>query len=150
MSVHVSDDTRRGPRGQTAFGTLGAVTNHLNSSPARRAVRALALTPAVLLLTAATPALAAAPDTWEKSPSVSALHFLLIVLALPAGLFVLISLLVYVPSLKKGERYQPGLAWRNQPEWFGGPSAGVEAAELQDPAAIEAGADERGGARAQW
>ena len=124
--------------------------NHLNSSAARRAARALALTPAVLLVSAATPALAAAPSTWEKSPSVSPLHFLLIVAAIPAGLFVLISLLVYVPSLVKGERYQPGLAWRNEPEWFGGPSAGVEAAQKQDPAEIEAGADERGGARAQW
>lgn len=124
--------------------------NHLNSSAARRAARALALTPAVLLLSAATPALAAAPSTWEKSPSVSPLHFLLIVVAIPAGLFVLISLLVYVPSLVKGERYQPGLAWRNEPEWFGGPSAGVEAAQKRDPAEIEAGADERGGARAQW
>jgi len=126
------------------------VTNHLTSSPARRAARALALTPAVLLLTAATPALAAAPDTWEKSPSVSPLHFLLIVAAIPAGLFVLISLLVYVPSLKKGDSYQPGLAWRNEPAWFGGPSSGVEAVDKQDPKAVEAGADERGGARAQW
>jgi hypothetical protein len=124
--------------------------NHLNSAPARRAVRALALTPAVLLLAAATPALADAPATWERSPAVSPLHFLLIIVGIPAALFVLITLLVWVPSLAKGDRYQPGLAWRNEPEWFGGPSAGVEAAEKQDPAAIEATSEERGGARAQW
>ncbi|MGZ4476598.1 MAG: aa3-type cytochrome oxidase subunit CtaJ [Nocardioides sp.] len=123
---------------------------HLNSSPGRRAATALALTPAVLLLTGATPAFAAAPQQWEQSPSVSPLHFLLIVLGIPAALFVIISLLVYVPSLARGERYKPGLAWRNEPEWFGGPSAGLEAADRQDPAAVEAGSDERGGARAQW
>ena len=124
--------------------------NHLLSSPVRRAVTAVTLTPAVLVLTGATPALAEAPQSWEPAPSVSPLQFLLVLLAIPAGLFLLISLLVYIPSLARGERYQPGLAWRNEPEWFGGPSAGLEAADKQDPAAVEAGSDERGGARAQW
>ena len=95
--------------------------NHLNSSLARRAGRAIALTPAVLVITAATPALATAPDQWGDEPTMSTLG---------------------------GERYQPGLAWRNEPEWFAGPSGGVEAAE--EKAAVESGTDERGGARAQW
>jgi hypothetical protein len=122
--------------------------NHLNSSLARRAGRAIALTPAVLVITAATPALATAPDQWGDEPTMSTLHFLLVILGIPAALFVLITLLVMVPSLVRGERYQPGLAWRNEPEWFGGPSGGVEAAE--EKAAVESGTEERGGARAQW
>ena len=121
---------------------------HLNSPLARRAGRAIALTPAVLAITAAAPALATAPDSWGTEPTVSPLHFLLVIFGIPAALFVLITLLVMLPSMIRGESYKPGLAWRNEPEWFGGPSGGVEAAD-QKPV-DESAADERGGARAQW
>jgi hypothetical protein len=124
--------------------------NHLHSSSVRRAVRAVTLVPAVLAVTAATPAFADAPASWEESPSVSPLHFLLVILLIPAGLFVVIAFLAYVPALVKGDAYKPGQAWRSEPEWFGGPTDGLGAADKQDPAAVEAGSDERGGARAQW
>ncbi len=123
--------------------------DHLNSPVVRRAARAVALTPAVLVSTVAAPALASAPEQWGSTPSVSPLHALLVLGVIPAGLFVLITLLVYVPSMARGQKYQPGLAWRNEPEWFGGPRAGVAAADQTDSEAIAADG-ERGGASAHW
>ncbi len=124
------------------------MTDHHPSPAVRRAVRALALTPAVLLVTTAGPALAAAPEQWPTEPHVSAMHALLIYLFIPGGLALLISLLVYVPSLARGQKYQPGLAWRNEPEWFGGPREGVDATDESETADGETG--ERGGASARW
>ena len=125
------------------------MTNHLKSSVVRRAAWALAITPAVLVGTAAGPALASAPDQWGSDPKVPALGALLVYLIIPAGLFALITLLVYVPSLVRGQKYQPGLAWRNEPEWFGGPAGGVEAADRAEQPA-EDKSEERGGASARW
>jgi hypothetical protein len=125
------------------------VNFHLNARVVRRAARAIALTPAILLVTATAPALATAPDQWPKDPPVDKLHALLVLGGIPLGLFVLITLLVYLPSMIRGERYQPGLAWRNEPEWFGGPSAGVAAADKTAPEQIE-GDKDRGGASANW
>ncbi len=132
------------------FATLDSVTNHLKSSVVRRAAWALAITPAVLAGTAAGPALASAPDQWGSSPKVPALGALLVYLLIPLGLFVIITLLVYVPSLIRGQKFQPGLAWRNEPEWFGGPAGGVEAADRAERPADESTPDERGGASARW
>ena len=114
----------------------------------RRVARAVALTPAVLLVTAAGPALAEAPQQWQKSPSVPPLHFLLVIFVIPAGLFIVITLLVLLPSMIRGQKYEPGLAWRNEPEWFGGPRGGVETADKTAPEAVEGG--NRGGASAHW
>ena len=75
---------------------------------------------------------------------------------IPVALFALICLLVYLPSMKKGQRYQPGLAWRNEPEWFGGPRGGVEAADGSPSRRRRGGhstADtesDRGGASGRW
>ena len=116
----------------------------------RRAARALALTPAVLLVTGATPVLAAAPESWDEAPAVDPLQALLVLVLIPAGLFALITLLTYLPSMARGESaYHPGLAWRHEPEWFGGPRDGLEKADKTDPAAIE-GAGDRGGASGRW
>jgi hypothetical protein len=113
-------------------------------------VRALALTPAVLLVTGATPAFAVAPEQWGEAPSVDPIHALLVIVLIPAGLFALITLLTYLPSMAKGEgAYHPGLAWRHEPEWFGGPRDGLEKADKTDPAAVEGAAD-RGGASGRW
>jgi hypothetical protein len=104
----------------------------------------------VLLVTGATPALASAPDQWEDAPAVDPIHALLVLVLIPAGLFAVIALLTYLPSMARGESaYHPGLAWRHEPEWFGGPRDGLEKADKTDPAAIE-GADQRGGASGRW
>jgi hypothetical protein len=125
------------------------VTRQLNAPVVRRIAWAVALTPAAVVSLAAAPALADPPDTWARPDKVSPLHVLLVLGAIPLGLFVLITLAVYLPSMIRGERYQPGLAWRNEPEWFGGPSAGVAAADKTSHQQIESDKD-RGGASANW
>jgi hypothetical protein len=129
------------------------VTNHPSTIAVRRAARALALVPAILVTFATGSAFAEAPEQWEDNPSVSPLHVILVLVVIPVALFALIWLLVYLPSMKKGQRYQPGLAWRNEPEWFGGPRDGVEAADGSRPAAVGTAADtepDRGGASGRW
>ncbi len=128
------------------------VTNHPPTPALRRAARALALTPALAVTVATGTAFAEAPDTWENTPSVSPLHALLIIAVIPIGLFVLITLLVYVPSMVRGERYQPGQAWRSEPEWFGGPRSGLDAVDEADRPAVGPGSSEStsGGTSGRW
>lgn len=124
------------------------MTDHPVPQAIRRLVRAALVAPAVVLLTAA-PAVAAPPEQWAEADDVSALSFLLVVLLIPAGLFIVIALLSWLPSMgKSGSGYSPGLAWRHEPEWFGGPRDGVARAE--EAKADSAGADDRGGASGRW
>lgn len=125
----------------------------MNPHPApavRRLARLLALTPAVLILAAGTPAFATAPDQWDAAPPVPALHVLLVLVAIPLALAAVISFLVYVPSLARGENHQPGQAWRNEPEWFGGPSDGLETVDTAEPKAVEDQVSGQGGASGRW
>ncbi len=113
-------------------------------------MRVAALAPAALLVTAATPAFASAPEQWGQAPGVDPLDALLVIVLIPLGLFVLITLLVSLPSMIRGESaYHPGLAWRHEPEWFGGPRDGLQKADRTDPDALE-GAEQRGGASGHW
>lgn len=122
------------------------VMSDLNARVARRALRALVLTPVVLVPAVAAPALAAPPSTWPDPEPVGALDYLMVLLIIPLGLALLITLLAYVPSMVKGEKYTPGRAWRNENEWFGGPKDGLEATDTTE---VPADA-ERGGASARW
>jgi hypothetical protein len=127
----------------------------------RRAVRILAPGLA-LLVTCLTGALSSAhadaPDTWENSPAVDPLHAVLVLAVIPLGLFLLITLLVYIPSMSKAETYKPGQAWRGEPTWFGGPRGGLEAAERGSRAEIGSGRasesgeskSSRGGVSGRW
>lgn len=117
----------------------------------RRLAQAVALTPAVLLVSSSQSALGVPPEGWPTAEPVSSLSVLLLLVAVPVALFALITLAVYVPSMARGEKYTPGRAWRNENEWFGGPRGGVEAADKVEPAAVETGEGEhRGGASARW
>jgi hypothetical protein len=132
------------------------VTNRPQNTVVRRAARVLAILPAILVTLAASAAFAEPPETWEDTPSVSGLHVIVLLVIIPVALFLLIWLLVYIPSMARGERYKPGQAWRSEPEWFGGPRRGVEALEGgEHQHAVGAGASEehgetRGGASARW
>ena len=90
----------------------------MQSTALRRSMRGLALLPAVLVLTATGPAFAEPPATWEESS---------------------------LPSMIGGQRGDAALAFRDNPEWFGGPRQGVEAAP--DDASEPQG---RGGTSAHW
>lgn len=104
----------------------------------------------MLVVTSVAPALASRPEQWEPAEPVSPLSFLMVLVLIPGALFVVISLLSALPGMARGEStYHPGLAWRNEPEWFGGPRGGLDKADEQ--VGIEAGdSSERGGASARW
>jgi hypothetical protein len=152
----VRDVTRRDRRVQTKFATLGGVTTDPSPHAVRRAARLLALVPAILVTGATGTAFADAPEQWQDNGSTSPLHVLLVLVVIPVALFLLITLLVYLPSMSRGETYHPGLAWRHEPEWFGGPRDGLDPA--QQPTAVgagrsqdEAGSEsELGGASGRW
>jgi hypothetical protein len=122
---------------------------HLEAPAVRRALRTLVLAPAALLPLVAAPALAAPPEAWPDTEPVGATDFLLVLFVIPLGLALLIALLATVPSMARGERYTPGLAWRKENQWFGGPQDGLETVDKAEapPAGSEA---DRGGSSARW
>ena len=134
------------------------MTNHPEHSTrgtiVRRAATLLTLVPALLMTSLTGTALADPPVQWENNPPASPLHVILILVVIPVALFALITLLVYLPSMGKGESYQPGQPWRSEPEWFGGPRGGVQAADrTEQPLSVGGSADhrdERGGASGRW
>lgn len=115
----------------------------------RRAVLAVS---AAVVAVVALPAVASAdtPEKWDQAPHVSGLDFLLVLVLIPLGLGLVIALLASLPSLIHDRGYEPGQAWRAEPEWFGGPGKGVEAADDLAPEQIEAAESGRGGTSGQW
>ncbi|HVH93426.1 MAG: hypothetical protein ACJ72A_17865 [Nocardioidaceae bacterium] len=132
------------------------MTDERRNTSVRRAARLLALMPAIVVTGVTSAAVADPPAQWADNPSVSAMHVLLVLVVAPLALFALIWLLVYLPSMTRGEKYKPGQAWRGEPEWFGGPRGGVEALEpgTAQPAVTAGAGDEvgqtRGGASGRW
>lgn len=104
----------------------------------------------LVLGTLAGPAVADTPEAWETAPDVSPLGFLMVVLILPLGAAVVISLLAILPSLANDTGYQPGQAWRGDTEWFGGPTKGVKAVDAITPEQIEQGSKDSGGTSGRW
>lgn len=96
------------------------------------------------------PASADTPASWEKTPDASLLGYLLVLLIIPIGAAAVIALLTVLPSMARDKGYEPGQAWRGQPEWFGGPTKGVGAADDVTPAQIESGSKLTGGTSARW
>ena len=115
----------------------------------RRGFAALAVG---LLVVVCSPALALAdtPAAWENEKHVSGLQFLVVLVLIPAGLFLVISLLAALPSMISDKGYEPGQSWRSDPEWFGGPRKGVEAAGDLSAQQIEAAESDRGGTSGKW
>lgn len=102
--------------------------------------------PALVLCTAGA-ASAGTPEAWDDPPGVSGLEFLLVLFLIPLGLALTISVLAALPNLIGDKGYEPGQSWRSEPEWFGGPRRGLEAADPEAPQAIEG---EQGGTSARW
>jgi hypothetical protein len=100
----------------------------------------------------ALPAVASAdtPQAWADDPHVSGLDFLLVLLVIPLGLGLVISLLAALPSMIRDRGYEPGQSWRAEAEWFGGPQKGVGATEQLSPEQIESAESGRGGTSGQW
>lgn len=127
---------------------LGVTTKSpsVTSSPVR-ALRSslrlsvpLAVTTAVLM---ATPAMADLPEAWETPEAVGFLDHAIYILGLPVAVALVITLLVLVPSLARGEKLS-GHAAPVADEWFGGPRGGK--AEVEAAGA----AKDSGGASGTW
>jgi hypothetical protein len=124
------------------------VTNRPQNPVVRRAARVFAILPAILVTLAASTAFAEPPETWEDTPSVSGLHVIVLLVIIPAALFMLIWLLVYLPSMMRGNQDQSGMVRHGQAEWFGGPQGGLEAVDTADNRVQPtAGAHDQGGGR---
>ena len=108
------------------------MTNRPQNTVVRRAARVLAILPAILVTLAASAAFAEPPETWEDTPSVSGLHVIVLLVIIPLALFLLIWLLVYLPSMMRGNEDQSGVVRHGQAEWFGGPQGGLEAVDTAD------------------
>jgi len=115
-----------------------------SSSAPRRAVRASVVALGLALTVVATPALAAPPDTWDNSDNGPLLNELLFLIGVPLAVIAVVTLLTYLPSLIRGQSSQSGATFQDNPEWFGGPRAGVDATAPGDEATS------KGGAGAQW
>lgn len=101
----------------------------------------------------ASTAVAEPPESWEDTPSVSLLHVLLVLFLIPLALFLLICLLVYLPSMSRGRGDRSGEGHRGEAEWFGGPRDGLDAVDrTEQPTAVGSGDRDsgRGGAGAGW
>jgi hypothetical protein len=129
---------------------LVTVTTSRRTILARRLRRTVIPATVTGLLALAAPASAAPPSQWEAPPPVSVLDFLLVLVIIPGALFAVIFLLSSLGSMVRSQSsYQPGLAWRNEPEWFGGPRGGLDKVDARPQ--VEAGeAPERGGASGRW
>lgn len=97
-----------------------------------------------LVVAAGGPAGADVPEGWSDPAAVDPWHALLVLAGIPLLMFLVITLLVVIPGVVKGERFTPG-GQATEDQWFGGPSKGT--AELPAPDNEESKA---GGASARW
>lgn len=112
---------------------------------ARRVRRTSAvLLAGALVLAAGAPAGADVPEGWSDPEAVDGWQAALLLVGVPVLLFAVITLLVLLPSLIRGERFTvAGQATEDQ--WFGGPRQGT--AELPAP---DSEGSQAGGASARW
>ncbi len=108
---------------------------------------AVAVSVPITLLALAAHALASTSGSGDAGPGLTVLQTVGIFVGIPVGLFVLIWLLVYAPSMVKGPRYRPGLTWWAAARWFNGPPQG-----LSGVSGVAPGPDttKGGGASARW
>jgi hypothetical protein len=131
-----------------------AMTIDTTPARSRRLPRTAAVTFGLALGSLAAPAFAAPPDAWGEPDNGSMLDNLLYLVGVPVLVFLVIALLVYLPSMMRRQSSEPALAFRDRPEWFGGPRKGVGGAPASGPDhAGDADAPNtsgKGGASARW
>jgi len=103
-------------------------------------------------------------DGDDPGKGISRIKVLGIYVGIPVGLFLLIALLVSIPSMIRGPRYRPGKEWQATPEWYGAPDddseyalEGRAAGELEGGASgeltgtiVEPAEGDGGGTSARW
>jgi hypothetical protein len=134
--------TRPVPKAALRAGVLGAVT--------------------VSSVLAASPAFALHRDDGDDpGKGMSAIKVLGTYVGIPIGLFLLIALLVSIPSMIRGPKYRPGKEWQATPEWYGAPgdaaaegqaelTAGGSHGELTGTVVEPASEGDGGGTSARW
>jgi hypothetical protein len=113
---------------------------------ARRARRTsvVLLAGAALVVAAGGPAGADVPEGWSNPSDVDPVEAVLLFVGVPLLLFLVITALVVIPGVIKGERFTPG-GQATQDQWFGGPSKGTAALPAPDNDESKAG-----GASGRW
>lgn len=97
-----------------------------------------------LVAAAAAPAGADVPEGWSNPDAVDPVEAVLLFVGVPLLLFLVITALVVIPGIIKGERFTPG-GQVTEDQWFGGPRSGT--AELPAPDGQDSKA---GGASGRW
>lgn len=99
-----------------------------------------------LLVASGGPAGADVPEFWGGSQAepVDPWHAVLLLVGVPLLLFVVITAIVVIPGVVRGERFTPG-GQATADQWFGGPRSGT--AELAAPDGTQS---EAGGASGRW
>src|SRR6185436_2137070 len=128
-------------RRATILDTIWAVATKLAHLARRTSVVLLA---GALVVAAGGPAGADAPAGWSNTDPVDPWHAALLLAGVPLLLFVVITAIVVIPGIVKGERFTPG-GQATADQWFGGPRSGT--AELPAPDTEESQA---GGASGRW
>lgn len=118
-----------------------AVTTKLVRRVRRTSVALLA---GALVLAAGAPAGADVPQGWSDPDPVDPWHAVLLLVGAPLLLILVITALVVIPGIVRGERFTPG-GQATADQWFGGPRSGT--AELPAPDGKESNA---GGASGRW
>ena len=129
------------------------MTIDTTSARPRRFARIAASTVGLTLGSLAAPAFAAPPETWETPEDGALMDDLLFVVGASLAAILLITLLVYLPSMMRRQSSEPGLAFRDRPEWFGGPRKGLDATEGSAGTGSSPAEDAKsgkGGASARW
>ena len=112
----------------------------------RRLVRAGAVLSGLSLAMVAIPASAAPPQTWDDPNHDPLLQTLAYLIGVPLLVIALVTLLVYLPSMMRGQSTEPALAFQQRNEWFGGPRKGLDST-MSVPAEDKG---PKGGGSAQW
>jgi hypothetical protein len=118
---------------------------HTIQSSFRRASRVAVVALGLAVGTIAAPAFADAPSTWENPNNKPAIDTLIYLLGVPLLVFIVVWVLVYLPSMMRRQSSSPAVAFQERSEWFGGPRAGVDATTEST-----SDTNEKGGAGAGW
>jgi len=116
----------------------------VNSKLAQLVRRTSVVLVAGALVLAGGPAGADTPEGWPEAPPVDAVEAVLLLVGIPLLIFAVVTLLVVVPGVVKGERFTPG-GQATEDQWFGGPRQGT--AELPAP---DTESSKAGGASGRW
>jgi hypothetical protein len=82
----------------------------------------------------------------DPGPGLTAAQTLGLFVGIPLLIIGTVYLLVFSFTGSRGPRYRPGVAWRGEAKWWGGPSEGTAAAAVAAATPTQGG----GGARAHW